>query len=201
MTTLQDLMISRVRVKILELFFSQADEMYFVREITRNIKEEINAVRRELDRMIGFGLLKSEQRGNRLYYYLNPRYSYFQELQQMVAKSTGLGKEIRRLRRKLGSVDFVMFSSRFASGMKERHGDVDMLVVGDVVLPELEVLVKAEQQRIEREINYTVFSPEEFEFRKTRRDPFIMDVLYGGRVMIIGSETDFVERSIPGINQ
>ncbi len=201
MTSLQDLMISRVRVKIIELFFSHTNGMFFVREITRDIKEEINAVRRELDRMIGFGLLKSEQRGNRLYYYLNPRYPFFQELRQMVAKSIGLGKDIRRLRKKLGTLEFVMFSSRFAGGLKEKRGELDMLVVGDVVLSELDVLVKQEQARIEREINYTIFSSDEFEFRKTRRDPFIMDVLYGGRVMIVGNEVDFVERGIPGISQ
>lgn len=201
MTTLKDLMISRVRVKIIELFFSQAEEMYFVREITRKIKEEINAVRRELDRMIGFGLLKSEQRGNRLYYYLNPKYAFYQELRQMVTKTTGLGKEIRKFRRKLGTVQFVMFSGRFTSGQGPRRGELDALIVGDIVLPELELLVKAEEKRINREISYTVFTPEEFEFRKTRRDPFIMDVLYSSRVMVIGSETEFVDRSVPGIGQ
>lgn len=200
MTTLQDLMISRVRVKIIQLFFAKNEELYYVREITRLIKEEINAVRRELDRMVGFGLLKSEQRGNRLYYYLNARYPFYQELAQMVAKSTGLGLQIRKYKRKLGTVVFVMFSSRFAGGLKERRGEVDVLVVGDVVLPELELLIKAEQEKRGREINYTVFSQEEFDFRKTRRDPFIMDVLYGGRVMVIGDEASFVERSVPGLS-
>lgn len=60
MADLQDLMISRVRVEMLELFFLNPEEMYYVRQITRLINEEINAVRRELDRMLGAGLLKSE---------------------------------------------------------------------------------------------------------------------------------------------
>lgn len=199
MTTLQDLMISRVRVKIIKLFFANIEGMYYVREITREIKEEINAVRRELDRMVNFSLLKSEQRGNRLYYFLNPKYAYYQELSQMVAKSTGLGYQIRKLRRKLGAIKFAMFSSRFANGLRDRHGDVDVLIVGDIVLPELELLIHEEQKRRGREINYTVFSEEEFEFRKARRDPFIMDVMYAGRVMVIGDEVSFVERSKTGL--
>lgn len=199
MTTLQDLMISRVRVKIIELFYSRSEEMYYVREITRAIHEEINAVRRELDRMIEFGLLKKEQRGNRVYYFLNPKYPYFQELERMVAKSTGLGKKIRQLSRKLGTLDFVMFSGEFAQGRGGRQGEIDILVIGDVVISELDALVKEEQEKYAREINYAVFSMEEFEFRKTRRDPFIMDVLYGGRVMVVGSESAFVARKIPGI--
>lgn len=200
MNSLQDFMISRVRVKMFELFFSNISEMYYVREITRKTREEINAVRRELDRMLDAGILKSEQRGNRLYYFLNQRYVYYQELQQMVAKSVGLGKKVRKYRRKLGSVSFVMFSAKFIQRMQPRQGEVDLLVVGDVVLPELEAMIKEEEKTIGREINYAVFSDEEFEFRKTRRDPFIMDVLYSSRVMVIGSEADFVERSIPGVS-
>lgn len=200
MSSLQDFMISKVRVKMMQLFFTRPEEMYYVREITREIKEEINAVRRELDKMLGTGLLKSEQRGNRLYYFLNKRYLYYEELEQMVVKSTGLGQKIRKFRRKLGNVSFVMFSGRFIRRLPTRQGDVDMLVIGDVVLPELTVLIKEEEKRIGREINYSVFSNEEFEFRKTRRDPFIMDVLYASRALVIGSEEEFVARNIPGIS-
>lgn len=200
MTKIDDLMISKVRVKILQLYFSQQGNLFYVREITRLINEEINAVRRELDRMLGFGLLKSEQRGNRLYYRLNDRYLFHQELRQMVAKTTGLGTKIIQLKRKLGTLQFVMFSSKFAGGIAPTQGEVDVLVVGDVVLSELELLIKQEQERLNREINYTVFDEQEFIFRKTRRDPFIMDVLMTGRVMIIGSEVEFAERKIPGVN-
>lgn len=199
MNSLQDFMISKVRVKMIEMFFTRQSEMYYVREITREIKEEINAVRRELDRMLSCGILKSEQRGNRLYYSLNSKYLYFQELQQMVAKGTGLGDKIRKARRKLGTVSFVMFSARFIKGLPPRNNEVDLLVVGDIVLPELEQLVKQQEALLGREINYAVFNDDEFEFRKTRRDPFIMDVLFGSRVMIIGSEEEFVEKNLPGL--
>lgn len=200
MTTLKDLIVSRVRVKVIHLFFQQAEEMYYVREITRLVKEEINAVRRELDRLLGCGLLKSEQRGNRLYYFLNRRYLYFQELEQMVAKSTGLGKKIRRYRRKLGTLNFVMFSGKFVRRLKPGQDDVDLLVIGDVVLPELESLVKEYEKQLGREINYAVFSAEEFEFRKTRRDPFVMNILFSTRIMVVGNEDEFAHRETQGLN-
>jgi hypothetical protein len=199
MNNMQDFMISKTRVRMMELFFSQPAEMFYVREITRATKEEINAVRRELERMISYGLLKSEQRGNRLYYFLNPKYVYYEELQQMVAKSTGLGKKLRKLQRKLGDVVFIMFSARFIQGKRPRQEEVDLLVIGDIVVPELQALIKEEEEKIGREINYAVFSEEEFLFRKTRRDPFIMDILYGSRVMVVGSEDEFVERQVPGL--
>jgi len=199
MVELQNLMISRVRVKMLELFFLNTEEMYYVRQITREIKEEINAVRRELARLLSCGLLKSEERGNRLYYFLNKRYLYYQEIQQMIVKGTGLGKKIRKKRRKLGKLNFVMFSGRYIRGLNPTRDEVDLLVIGDIVLPELQALVKEVEKHLGRELNYAVFSLEEFVFRKTRRDPFVMDILFGSRVMVIGDEAEFVHREIPGI--
>ena len=199
MDGLQDFMISRVRVKIIELFFGQPNELFFVREITRQIKEEINAVRRELDRMIVSGLLRSEERGNRVYYYLNKNYLYFPELLRMVAKSTGLGAELYKLRKKLGTVKFIMFSGRYVRTDMSRRSDVDVLIIGDIVLAELEAVMKEEERKIGREISYTVLPEDEFEFRKQRRDPFLMEVLYGTRIMIVGNEEELVERKLPGV--
>jgi len=199
MADLKDLMISKTRVKLIELFFQNPDELRYVREITRLIKEEINAVRRELDKMLGYGLLKSEQRGNRMYYNLNTRYPFYSELQQMVAKTTGLGLKITKNRRKLGTVEYAMLSGKFVEGKKPKQGEVDLLVVGDIVLPELQALITVEQEKIGREINYAVFNSEEFTFRKNRRDPFIMDILNAARVMIIGSSAEFSERQAPGL--
>lgn len=199
MADLSDILVSKVRVKMLELFFEKPSEMFYVREITRLVKEEINAVRRELDRMLECGLLKSEQRSNRLYYFLNKRYLYFQELQRIVIKTTGIGKKIRKFRRKLGDVSYVVFTGAFINQEKLNKDELDILVVGEVVLPELEALIKGEEKTFGREINYAVIETEEFEFRKARRDPFIMEVMYGVRVMVIGDELEFCHRELPTI--
>lgn len=94
MAKLTDFMVSRVRVKMIQTFLSHPGEMFYVRQLTRETKEEINAVRRELQRMEKSGMLKSEHRGNRLYYFFKPSYLFYQELLSLVAKTTGLGKAI-----------------------------------------------------------------------------------------------------------
>ena len=113
MAELGDIITSKVRIKILELFFSNLDEMYHVRGIVREIKEEINAVRRELSRLEGAGLFKKEPRGNRVYYWVRPDYPLFGDIVSMVSKSTGFGKAIIENRNKIGKIVSVMFSGRF----------------------------------------------------------------------------------------
>lgn len=193
MAHLSDFMLSKVRVELIELFFQKPEEMWYVRELTRLVGEEINAVRRELSRMQEVGMVRSEERGNRLYYCLNPQYDFFPDLLTLVAKTTGLGRDLKKNRKKLGDVQYIMFSGTFARRLPHKNTDVDILVIGQVVIPELSALVKEEETKRGHEINYTVLTGEEFEFRKIRRDPFLRDLLAGGRVMIIGDEDGLLE--------
>jgi len=193
MVNLADIITSKVRIKILELFFSNLKESYHVRGIVREINEEINAVRRELSKLEKAGVLRKEPRGNRIYFSVRPEYLLFDDMTSMVAKTTGLGKIIIENKNKIGRVSFVMFSGKFVRHKEhKREDDVDILVVGEIVLPELATVVRAEETSRSEEINYTAMSREEFDFRKKRRDPFLLGILSGSRVMIIGNEEDLV---------
>ncbi len=183
-----DLITSKTRVKILTLFLENSSEMYHVREIVRRVEEEINAVRRELIHLEKKGLLTREPRVNRVYYYLDKSYPFYNDLLMIHSKMKGIGADIIKNRIKLGKIKFAMLSGKFARGIRENPEEVDLLLVGTVVVPELSLIVRAEEARRKTEINYTVMSEEEFSFRKKRRDPFITGIIYGSRVMLIGDE-------------
>lgn len=193
MRSLTDFIVSRVRVKLFDLFFSSPTELFYVRQLVRESGEEINAVRRELDRLTKAGVLKSEGRGNRLYFSLNKQYLFYAELMRLVAKTSGLGAAIIKNQQQLGKVKFAFLSGRFARRMPYRQDAVDLLVVGEIVMPQLAAIVSQEQAKAKREINYSVMTEEEFKFRKSRRDPFILDVLKGSRIMLIGDEEELSE--------
>lgn len=188
-----DLLISKVRVKILELFLGNPGEMYHVREIVRRVSEEINAVRRELARLEKTGLLASEWRANRRFYSVKKDFIFYFELLSMVNKSIGLGGGILKNRAKIGKVRYAMLSGSFVRGKPFTSNDVDLFVVGNIVLPELGAIVRDEETRRNREINFTPMTEEEFNFRKNRRDPFVMNILAKPRVMLIGDEEEMVK--------
>lgn len=185
---LSDLITSRSRVKLLNVFLSHSGEMFHVRELVRRTGDEINAVRRELSYLEKKGILSKEPRANRVYYYFNKNYEFYYDLLRIGSKTLGLGDGILKNRVKLGRIKFAMFSGKFARHLPKGPEDVDLLVVGAIVLPELALLVREEEKRLDTEINYTVMTEEEFDFRKKKRDPFILSILYGSRVMLIGDE-------------
>ncbi|KKQ45959.1 MAG: Transcriptional regulator [Candidatus Woesebacteria bacterium GW2011_GWA1_37_8] len=193
MADLSDIITSKVRVKVLELFFGNVKEIYHVRGVVRELKEEINAVRRELEKLENAGMLRSENRGNRRYYSLREEYVLYEDILSMVAKTKGLGAQLIANKNKIGKIGYIMFSGSFARRKaRRRDDDVDVLVVGEVVLPELAAIVRREESERGKEINYTVMSREELEFRKKRRDPFLQGILANSRVMIIGDEEGLI---------
>lgn len=190
---LEDLIISRVRVKILKLFLLNPAKIFHVREIVRQTKEEINAVRRELAHMEKHGMVSKEPRGNRLYYSFRRDYPLYYDLMGLVTKTSNLGADILKNKNKLGKIKFAMLSGRFVRGTTSHTDEVDLLIVGQkIVLPELSQIIRAEEARRGRELNYTIMTEEELNFRKKRRDPFIAVILSGSRVMVIGDEEELV---------
>lgn len=185
---LADLITSKSRVKLLNVFLAEPYEMFHVRECVRKTGDEINAVRRELQFLEKNGIFVREQRANRVYYSLDKNYPFYFDLLNIGAKTIGLGNEVLKNRAKLGKIKFAMFSGGFVRRMKKNSDDVDFIMVGTIVLPELALLVRNEEARLSMEINYTAMSEEEFKFRKKRNDPFITGILSGARVMLIGDE-------------
>lgn len=189
---LQDIIISKCRVKLLQVFFAQPQEIFYIRQLVRATKEEINAVRRELTHLEKANLVKKEPRGNRLYYWLDKSQPLYGDLLSLVAKTVGLGGMIVDNKNKIGKVRLAALSGRFARGLPTKEGAVDLLVVGEIEIAKLAELIRGVESKLGKEINYTVMTKQELDFRKKRHDPFLLGILTDARIMLIGEEMDLV---------
>lgn len=187
---LQALFTSRVRLKLLEVFISRPAEKLYVRQLVRECSEEINAVRRELANFENIGLIRSEPRANRLYYFLRTDFLYYPELVRIVGKSTGLGYKIIKNTSSLGVIKYAMLAAAFLKGRIASEKEVDLLIVGKIKMSSLEVLIDEEEKRRNHAINYTVMTEDEFIFRKKRKDSFINEILSQTQVVLIGDEEE-----------
>ena len=189
---LKDLFISKTRIKLLQVFLSNPGRIFYVRELVRAVEEQINSVRAELARMEKASMVTSEMRANRRFYGFRKDYIFYDELSRLVAKSKGLGGDIIKERNKLGKIRFASLSGNLIKRRPVGPTDVDLLVVGNVVIPQLAQLVKSKEDSVGREINYTVMTEEEFTFRKRRGDPFLRNILEKPKVLLVGDEDEMV---------
>lgn len=186
------LFVSRVRIKLLKYFLENPDVPIHLRGAVRELKEEINAVRRELIRLEETQILKCEVRGNRKYYFLSQQAPFMEELRGIVYKSFGLGGEIIRNRNKLGEIKFAIITSNYYSGVSTMQHPVDLVIVGDLDMDLLNQIIDDHERAESREINYTVFSTGDFELRRKRRDAFVTELMLSPKIMLVGTQEELL---------
>ncbi|HNZ86443.1 MAG TPA: winged helix-turn-helix domain-containing protein [bacterium] len=175
---------SKTRVKILRLFFAKQDSMFFVREITRELGEQINSVRRELENLEKIGLLKYEEKNNKKFYYINKNFILFEELRNIIIKSRVLLEKeyIRRLKR-LDGVKYLALTGYFVDLKDETL--TDMIIVGKINKSIIEKIVDQMSSEFMVDLNYTLMDQKEFNYRCGMTDRFLYNILKNKKIVII----------------
>jgi len=189
---LEKLFTSKVRVDMLKLFLRDPEEEYYVREITRAVGTEINAVRRELENLENIGLVKKWPRGNRLYYKTVTSHPLYSSLLVLIAHESGLGGLILKNKRKLGKLKYAFIAQALPMGRIAKENEVDLVLVGDMYPEILKQYIRKAEKMHDHEINYTALSEKEFKALKAHKDAFIQKLLLMPRIMLIGSEEELV---------
>ena len=177
---------SKTRVKLLQLFYSNPNRSFYVREITRKIDEQINSVRRELANLLSVGIISSETTNNKLYYEVNQKYEYFVPLSQIFGgapvvgavrvdpSSEGESSSVPGELKILGHVELALLTGQFT---RDERSGIDFLVVGDVNQTQLNKFVAEMEQKEGKEIRFTSMSLSEFEYRRQINDKFLAKVM------------------------
>ena len=190
---LEHIIPSKTRRKVLELFYHHPQELYYLRKVVREVSEEVNAVKRELDILENAKVLTKERRLNKVFYTLNRNWFLHDEFLRIFSKTTTLTKNIKKNISKLGKIKFIALSTRFIKKQIIKSDEIYLLLVGIVVIPEISTILAEAEKEYGREINYTVMTEEEFVFRKKNNDPFIWRFLKYPKIMLHGFEEDLLK--------
>jgi DNA-binding transcriptional ArsR family regulator len=190
---LQNIIPSKTRRKILSLFFQNVNQSFHLRKVAREVGEEINAVKRELDILEKEGVLKKEKRLNKVIFSLNNKYLYYNEFLSIFIKQGDLAQKILKNLSKIGKIKYAAVSYKFAKKQKISENEIYLLLVGLMVSPEVVKIISEEEKKYGSEINYTLMNEEEFNFRKKNNDPFIWGFLKQPKIMIVGEESELMK--------
>ena len=179
---------SRIRAKILGWLFTHPEESFFVRQIALILKEDPTNVSREMAKLEELGILRSKRNGNLKHFQANQECPFFEELKGLVLKTTGVAGRIRASLDKLAGIEYAFIYGSYAKGEEKADSDVDLLIIGDVDMDRLDSNLGKLEKTLGREINYVLYSMEEFKSKKKAKDGFLMDVLNGKKIMLVGAE-------------
>ncbi|HEX8226257.1 MAG TPA: transcriptional regulator [Candidatus Saccharimonadales bacterium] len=192
---------SKTRVKLLQLFYSNPNRSFYVREITRKIDEQINSVRRELANLLSIGIIGSDNTNNKLYYEVNQKYEYFEPLtiifgagspKKLTAPKAGTAVPMASGPanefsydtdiKTLGNVEIAVYTGQFT---RDESTGVDVFFVGDINHTKLQKFMADLEAKEGKELRYTMMSLSDFQYRLQIKDRFVSNIVQAKKQVLI----------------
>lgn len=159
---LDSIITSKTRIKLLLKFFLNSETKSYLRNLEQEFGESTNAIRLELNRLEGAGLLNSEVTGNRKYFKANINHPLFNDINNILKKFVGIDKLIEKVINQIGSLEKAYITGDFAEGRNSQI--VDLVLVGiNLDTSFIEKLISKSEELIDRKIRYLILSEEQME--------------------------------------
>jgi len=176
---LKQLFGSRARVKLLKKFLLHPENEFYVRELVRDLGEQINGIRRELENLKKLSLLRMRSKDRKKYYFANTEHPFFHELRSIFLKALYSKKDLTASIQELGKVDLLLLSGVFTESPRAQ---VDLLIVGDIDKNTLADFI--EHASPSKPIRYSLLSTENFLYRLEYQDTFVHSLMEDPKTQI-----------------
>jgi len=170
---------SAVSMKLLGYFFMNPERSHYVNELARILELDKRNLVKKLKELEAEGILNSSFQGNLKFYSLNRKFRFYKEYRNIVLATAGLENRLGEIIRSVPGAKKAFLFGSFAARKQKDHSDIDLLVVGHYDLLELQRKIIPLQNETGREVNIVNMDEEEFQKRRTNRDPFLERVFAG----------------------
>jgi len=182
-----DALFPTVRAGVLSATLLQPEYWWFLTELAGHLKVTPSSLQRELESLVRAGVLLRRRDGRRTYFKANIDSPIFPELRGLLDKTTGIVPTLRDALNKFGNrIELAMLYGSVARGDEHAMSDVDLMIVGTLGQIDLVPTLRKLEGRFRREVNVTLFSPEEFRRKREVNDHFLSTVLKGKTITLKG---------------
>lgn len=192
------------KVKLMRLFLFNPDASYSAKEVAERTKLSSGEVRKELRAIMIIGIIRSREivreepaKGGKkssakpsvkkttvTAFSLNPKFAYLAALKNLlITASLRADESLLKKFAKSGKLKLVLASGVF---LHEWDTRVDLLIVGDELnMANLERAIALIEAEIGKELSYSAFDTEDFEYRVGVHDRLIRDILDSPHTVLI----------------
>lgn len=179
---------SETKRKLLTLLLTNPKRRFYVREISRDIEENINSVRCELKKLSSIGLISSEREANLLYYKINTDCSFYKELKNLIYKTEAFGSYLKETSNFSKDIPIAFIYGSTAYDQEREKSDIDLFILGDTDGEKLHRYIFEIEEKIGRDINTVHMTLDEFKDKIKRKNAFLKRILSGEKIFIKGDK-------------
>lgn len=184
-----DALFTKVQQKVLALFYGQPESSFYLNEVVRIADMGRGVISRELNKLTEAGLLVVSKQGNQNHYQANADSPIFNELISVVKKTFGIKGLLQvALASMVPQLEQAFIYGSVAKGEEHAGSDVDVMLVGEELsYGEVMELLESVEEQLQRSVNPTLYSPEEFEQRLAEGHNFLTKVMALPRIDLLSS--------------
>lgn len=177
-----------IRAGVLSSALLEPQRWWFLSELAGRLNTRPSSLQRELESLVGSGILERREDGRRVYFRANRSSPVFKDLRGLVEKTAGIVPSLVQTLKPFGSrIELALIYGSVARGEERALSDVDLMIVGSVKQIDMVPGLRSLEERFRREVNATLFSPQEFRGKLAAGDHFLMSVLKGKTILLMGS--------------
>ena len=174
---------SKCRAKILERFFlensSWRQKLFHMRWLSRDIDEQINSVKRELDSLSELGILKSKTELKKKYFFVNPNFQLIDEFTSIFLKMYDPIEKLKNFFKNEASIELVLLrpsiTTKFKIPIKQQTKELDIFIIWDFDRDELRAFL--DDIYYWRHVIFTAITVEDFFNRLEYNDKMVKNLL------------------------
>ena len=185
MNILEKLFGSMAKVRVMKMFLFHSGGVFTMSDIKKRTQITTPKIRKEVQNLQNIGFLKKKNvleegksgtKKKSVGWKLDQSFPYLAPLQGMLVNTTPFAnKEIAKKFKNCGDIKLIIVSGIFIQNWESR---IDLLVIGDKFKKTaLQSVIKTLEADMGRELRYTVFTTDEFEYRMNIYDKLIRDVV------------------------
>lgn len=179
--------LSQNRLLLLSVFYTNPEKSFYMQEVGRILGKKPGVFQRTLNSLVEEGLLTSEYRGHARFFQTDTRHPLYPELKSIVAKTAGVEGALRNFVERLREIKMAFIYGSFAKATERKDSDVDLLLVGKPSVEDKLVRQIAHlEKKLQREINYKLYSEDEYRQKRSKSNPFLEEVLTDKKILLKG---------------
>lgn len=176
---------SRATRELLGIFFSKPNSKFYVRELERLTRLNVNSVRVELGKLLNAGFLESQNVANLKYFFMNKRNPIYDELKSIFYKTQIIGDTLRKLFSDLRSINIAFIYGSVAKGEETVNSDIDLMLLGEGDSIKIHSAISKIEMNIGREINYTLINPKK---ENIKNNNLLKRLIGEEKIFLVGDE-------------
>jgi predicted nucleotidyltransferase len=182
---------SKTRVRLITRLVMNPKQTFYIRELSRQLGIPYGMVYREIGNLAELGIITLEKRGKITVIHVNESLPYIGDLRNLVLKTTGVSHVILERIPGKDDIRFMLIFGSMASGDYGEHSDIDLMVVGSLDEEPLLEAAKRIEEETGREVNYLLWSEEEFHKKVKNGNHLLLDIAEKPLIMLVGREDEF----------